>query len=144
MLTKATAYSIIDAPMRVVCNVSWRQVRRDHARGTSDCEKCDSSYKTLFRSLVNSEGRKMGILSMPSQRRKDKQRDINRDHPPTVPRERRVVPLLMLWNLCCGGQANIQSFSTYLFHTYCKLFCSLRTMHLLQVSLRVSIHTCIH
>lgn len=33
----------------------------------------------------------------------DKQKDINGDNSPTVPQEKRVVPLLMVWMSRCGG-----------------------------------------
>lgn len=34
----------------------------------------------------------------------DKQKDINGDNSPTVPQEKRVVPLLMVWMSRCGGR----------------------------------------
>lgn len=33
----------------------------------------------------------------------DKKKDINGDNSPTVPQEKRVVPLLMVWMSRCGG-----------------------------------------
>ena len=34
--------------------------------------------------------------------------EINGDNAPTVPQEKRVVPLLMVWSSRCGGQATVR------------------------------------
>lgn len=68
----------------------------------------------LSRSWVNAAGRKMNIFIAwkRKRRRNSKHKDINvdnGDNSPTVPQEKRVVPLLMVWRSRCGGQASRES-----------------------------------